>query len=435
MNRALVTRAATTLGVISLAVACSSASSTFVMDQPDATAGDGGGDSGGGSLADHNDSGPPHFGGSDASDAPPPIVSHVTGKVVAPEGTIPIPGAVVYLTSDKPDDLQNGLYCDHCVQLKQYTPYAITAPDGTFKIGVTQAGQQYVVTQKGPFRRIRRFNAPSSGSSVIPLEYTTLPGKTNVAEGDKTPNIAVIQGDYDPVEQALMKLGLEQAPGNFDILTGSSVVSSWAELSKYNFLFVPCQSDVMWIMSNPTIQDNVRQFVEKGGLIYNSDWANDFTIQTFPKPMQLVGEDLGMYCSACGNEYDIPKATILDKDLAEWAKNPDALGTDTPPIQGDWSRVAKLSTYATTDENGKPIMATPTGWVQGPEEKRDGVANTVSFPWGCGKAFFTTYHTDNSGFADAGPGLTAQEKLLMILVLHASVCLGSGDGSGVTIIK
>src|SRR4051794_19337285 len=61
-----------------------------------------------------------------------PKNGRLTGKVFAPEGTIPISGALVYVSASKPDPIPAGVFCDKCVQLESSTPYATTDPDGSF---------------------------------------------------------------------------------------------------------------------------------------------------------------------------------------------------------------------------------------------------------------------------------------------------------------
>ena len=78
-------------------------------------------------------------GGQDLGPRPPG--SHLTGKVVAPEGTLPISGALVYITSVPPAPIPDGVYCDKCVRLTEGTPYTTTRPDGTFDVFSVYSGE------------------------------------------------------------------------------------------------------------------------------------------------------------------------------------------------------------------------------------------------------------------------------------------------------
>src|SRR5512135_272328 len=75
------------------------------------------------------------FGTNDGEAGAPPVVAHLTGKVLAPEGTIPISGALVYLANAQPAPIPNGVYCDKCVELSPDTAYTYSNADGTFDLG------------------------------------------------------------------------------------------------------------------------------------------------------------------------------------------------------------------------------------------------------------------------------------------------------------
>src|SRR5262245_8772283 len=83
-----------------------------------------------------------------------PAPAHLKGKVVAPEGTIPSSGALVYVSPSPPPPIPDGVYCDQCVHLDSGVAYTTTKPDGTFDLG-TGVGDGYLVVQKGAFRRVR----------------------------------------------------------------------------------------------------------------------------------------------------------------------------------------------------------------------------------------------------------------------------------------
>src|SRR5262245_33193391 len=47
----------------------------------------------------------------------PNAIGYLQGKVVAPEGTVPIRGALLYLTKTMPEAIPDGVHCDTCVHL------------------------------------------------------------------------------------------------------------------------------------------------------------------------------------------------------------------------------------------------------------------------------------------------------------------------------
>src|SRR3954467_8405 len=93
-------------------VACGSSKHGF--DDPNgpgngsSNGGTSGGDGGGGAFDTSKE----------ASASPrPPVVGWLHGKVVAPEGTIPVSNALIYLTDTLPDAIPIVAYCDTCVHL------------------------------------------------------------------------------------------------------------------------------------------------------------------------------------------------------------------------------------------------------------------------------------------------------------------------------
>ena len=92
-----------------------------------------------------------------------PVVGWLTGKVVAPEGTVPVSDAMVYLTTREPDLIPPAVYCDSCVKLAANEPYAYSKADGTFELAAYATGKQFLVVQKGQFRRVREVEVVAHG--------------------------------------------------------------------------------------------------------------------------------------------------------------------------------------------------------------------------------------------------------------------------------
>ena len=69
----------------------------------------------------------------------------------APNGTVP----VAYLTKDKPPSMPTSVYCDERVQLGPENSQALTDARRGFDLPTLTTGKQYLVLQKGGFRRVR----------------------------------------------------------------------------------------------------------------------------------------------------------------------------------------------------------------------------------------------------------------------------------------
>ncbi|MEO7113638.1 MAG: hypothetical protein ABI183_24580, partial [Polyangiaceae bacterium] len=143
----------------------------------------------------------------------PAKVGDLAGKVFAPEGTIPISGALIYLTTGSPAPIPDGTYCDKCTTIDANTPFTYSNTDGSFDLPAYVTGAQQLVVQKGAFRRIRSVTV-SSGSQTVDPAMTTLPGKTDASLGDNIPKMAVVAGAWDHIEVTLEKLGLGKLTGS-----------------------------------------------------------------------------------------------------------------------------------------------------------------------------------------------------------------------------
>ena len=79
-----------------------------------------------------------------------------------------------------------------------------------------------------------------------------------------------------------------------------------------------------------------------------------------------------------------------------------------------------MQPYTAPDENGNSADFTPTVWVSADVPNEGHQPATVSYQYGCGRAMFSTYHTESG----AGTGLLAQERALLYIILEVAVCIG-----------
>ena len=372
----------------------------------------------------------------------PAAVAHLKGQVFAPEGTIPISGALVYLTSTMPEPIPNGVYCDRCVKIAKGVSYTYSGPGGEFDLSAYAVGSYQLVVQKGAFRRVRPFQVVA-GSSVVPRELSTLPGKSDKSHGDDIPKMAVMVGAWDAIENSLAKLGLgnvngkgqlDRSSASFDLFENAfppnpkakdpqKLLNDPAILSQYQIVFLPCSgSDGVTCNDNqpgaPGVQKNLQDFVAAGGKLYATDYSYEYVRQPWPAYVDWQDEQssLGSACQATA--YDAP-ATIEDKGLGDWLG---AIGISKVVLKQNWTTVEKVSSVATTDLDGKPVNVTPKVWVTG-ETPSGPRPSTLSFERGCGRVLYSTYHTEGTG----GAQLLPQEKALLYVLLEVSVCVGPDD--------
>lgn len=370
----------------------------------------------------------------------------LSGKVVAPEGTIPIAGALVYLTNAPPAAIPDGVYCDKCVRLQDGTPHTLTQVNGQFQFEAWPGTYQLVV-QKGAFRRVRSFTV-KEGDQTVPLALTTLPAITDKANGDDIPKIAVVLGGWDPIEVVLAKMGLKatlsvslgkvqvlakDAPA-FDIYglhhplesspfpNANALLSDPKQMSKYHIVFLPCSGSpstgdpgsgpACSGVYNPAAKATLQSFVQAGGRVYASDWYYEYVRQVFPKYITWAGEtsQQGSACQSGGGTQSVTKA---DTGLVDWLA---AQSHSLPTVKDAWTQIASVQPQMGPDADGKIVSITPRVWVEA-----GGAPVSASLQHGCGRVFYTTYHTQPT--AAAGDPLESQALALLYLILEVGVCI------------
>lgn len=357
--------------------------------------------------------GDPAFAESSATSADGSAI--LRGTVHAPQPRITISGALVYLTDTSPDAIAPTTFCDRCVRLVDGTPFTLSDAKGDFSLPVSKLGKQYLVVQKGGFRRVRQIDV-KDGEQSIAAAITTLPAKADKAKGDDVPRMAIVKGSSDPIEQSLAKLGVAAEALT---MTSAAILRDAAQLKRFHIVFLPCGDDAT-VSKEPIVQKNLRDFVVAGGRVYATDWHYDFVHQVWPGYVQFKGQST-MPCSGCSDRiYDAP-ATVGDDGLDKWLA---ANGAANVRLEANYVTVSSVRPVQSTDASGASFTVTPKVWVTA--QTPDGVRPaTVSFEQACGRVLFSTYHTQPS----AGPGLKAQELALLYVLLEVSVCNESPTGT------
>ncbi len=399
-----------------------------------------GGEDGGGAFGD---------GSGDEVEVPrPPVIGWLHGKVFAPEGTVPVSEAMVYLTTREPDAIPPKVYCDTCVRLTPLEPYAYTKSDGSFELAAYAAGPQKLVVQKGQFRRIRDV-VVTAGDQNIPGDLTRLPGKTDTAHGDTIPRIAMAVGGYDHIDASLKKLGIEEfwrygdvpfpipglpAPGGIATNKSSeALLGNVSELVGYHIALLPCAAlgasrsdDDGWSCDGPTAteKDALSRYANAGGKVYVTDFAYEAVRQTWPgfitfldaddQPLDDFASGVGTGCRSGGEDT---QGTPQDKGLAAWLG---AIGSPHPGLKASWSRMSKVNPQPGYDPDGNAVTIKPKVWMTSSINGQE-LPATVSFEQRCGRVLFSTYHCEG----DDATALLPQEKALLYILLEVSVCVGT----------
>lgn len=361
----------------------------------------------------------------------PKGIGSLVGTVLAPEGTVPISNALVYLTAAPPPVQAPGVFCDKCVELPAGTPYTYSKADGTFELQVYATGAQYIVTQKGHFRRVRPITT-ATGKVAVPGAITTLPGAPDPTKGDEIPRIGVTYGGFDKIELSLKKLGITSFdrygkdpfndPKGLPPSVGQpmDLLNAPEKLAQYHIVLLPCALGGLSCGAPTSGQkDNLRNFVSAGGKLYVTDYSYEYVNQTWPGFITWKdknGNDMtsnSAWGAACQDGAYTKTGTANDPGLSSWLG---AIGESNFELKDSWTIISKVNAQPGKDADGKPVTITPKVWMTsngtGP--------STVSFDNQCGRVLFSTYHAEG-GEADA---LLAQEKALLFILLEVGVCIG-----------
>ncbi len=365
------------------------------------------------------------------TDGPP---GDLTGEVRSASG-FPISGALVYVTNGDGEQIPDEAYCYTCDDMTD-KKWTLSQADGSWSIANVPEGQRNLVTRKGFFQRQRSIEVVAGQENQIPVEKTTLPGENSSDNLDQIPNYAVLLNTYDKPEDMLAKMGLADLDTSGHMQPGteqfhmyndaeslssavgseSDLFASQASLNHYHMIFFPCASTSHNV---PMIQE----YVSGGGKIYSSCWASSWVEDPYPDVVAFAGidsehpGDIGPWDSH-GN--------IEDQEMRDWlAEVAPAENLDNYPFFGGWILINSLSsssynTHGVLDDGsiGGPVI--PTTWVTDVETNA-GHPLTLTFPYDCGKIFFSTYQVVES---TPSPEIRAQEWVLIYLFYEVGVCEG-----------
>ncbi len=139
----------------------------------------------------------------------------ISGRILAPNGMLPLGGVTVYVPSATVDPLPNGASCFRCESAFNGVPIAkaVTAADGRFEIIDAPVGERVpLVVQTGKWRRSLELQVADCQESVVDEAASRLPRRQS--EGN-LPAIALVSGGEDTLECLLRKLGVDDREFTF----------------------------------------------------------------------------------------------------------------------------------------------------------------------------------------------------------------------------
>ncbi len=405
-------------------------------------------------------------------DAPPPPGARLHGIVWGPhpddqDPLFPVSGALVMALEEAPEEIPDGVYCEECLDLPASVPNTLSNPDGSFTLSVPPAGGHYfIVVQKGQFRRVREYDAPSGeGDFDLPEEMTTLPHAKDRANGDTIPNIAIFYGDYDQIEDIFAKVGIgedddaygydydqEDSPimlyDNGDQehhgLPKNWILSDLDTMRAFHVIFFNCSYNAIFsFMGDEEIQERLRTYVSEGGKLYVSDYAMPVVEKIWPEfcwfmdPLHGGCNEADTSPPSCnhGPPFDAP-SNAADGDLNDWLEAMGELDDGFETLE-NWDTIGELfeGDMGMDPETEEMVRDFPYVWVEGtwnydeedvpdPDEWDYETLHpfTVTWQYGCGRVLYTTYHTVGATGGGRHPGLYEQELTLFYLIMEIGVC-------------
>jgi hypothetical protein len=396
----------------------------------------------------------------------------LTGRVFAPNGTLPLHNATVYVPASDPGPMPVGLQCDRCGDLAGGS-IAQTATDeyGRFALRDVPAGIDVpLVVQIGKWRRQLIVPAVAAcQDTAIPVEDTRLP--RDRSEGD-IPRIAITTGEADALECLVRKLGISDAEIGTDasdarvhLYAGNGAASFapafpnqgtfsdartlWDRreaLDRYDLVVLSCEGAQRPHTKSQTAMQALHDYADAGGRVFMSHWHNIWLGGEQGKPSHGLRDWQSVVefdFAAAQNELTQlaivdtrgPRGLAFDSWLrAQGALDGDELKVSEPrytakqlktPVQAQqWLYVDPARSIPRGKRSVQNLLFTTP--LSAPHDRR------------CGKVVFSDMHVSQDsashpsvpfpGTGTAGNGcstadLTAQEKALAFMLFDIAQCL------------
>lgn len=406
----------------------------------------------------------------------------ISGKVFAPNGTLPLYGVTVYVPNAAVPPFTSGAQCSRCSDDLPGQPVvsAVSKEDGSVSVPDVPAGDNIpVVVSIGKWRRqivIPRVeqctdNAIASADLTLPKSMTDkTPNTTSV----DIPQIAISTGSADSLECLIRKLGIadseigtgggaqrihlyydKDSPGKgTEKFAGGPVLEdsetmlwdSASHLTPYDIVILSCEGGQYPQTKPQTAMDALKAYADLGGRVFLSHWHNIWVSGAYDpvrpqKPAVWTGVvtdvsvDWGDDGTLENNTVDLIDETSNPKgnSFATWMQNTTGNIRGEIPIKDGTGKSTLVGNLDTTKaERWTSIKGQPnstqnfqfTTPLEQPAEAR------------CGKVVFSDMHVsagplkDNDKVRDfpnnCNPGeLLPQEKALAFMFFDISSCVGA----------
>lgn len=382
------------------------------------------------------------------------VTVDIRGTVLLPDGQTRVNGATVYIADDamlRTFQLSENLGCAKPSQ--SYSEVSCTDDLGTFVLANLEPDYYQIQIERGAFKTTFQVDATASQGEFdlgsIVLEQP---------DGSAAATMALVTGDFDYMENVLAKSGLGELDSSgrlilgseqFDIFDGNGELAGdyprFAALFEnnpntgtvtiydYDIVFINCGviedsiDDIGVAPDDERVTTILRDYVQKGGRLYATDWSYDYIEQAFPEFLDFYGDGSQASQPEQLNAAEVGEpgiilenAPILDNDLKTFLAN--SVCSDHP----DGSCLSI--------NGGLYIEGFSPGWaiLEGAHKNASGVRLytqgevstdygetfvkplTASFAFGAGYVFYSSYHAEDRH----SEGLLPQERVLQYLIFE-----------------
>jgi hypothetical protein len=394
----------------------------------------------------------------------------LTGKVYAPNGTLPLYNAIVYVPSTTPTPFTEGVTCDRCNGNISGNPIVQTLTDatGSFTLNnVPVGGNVPLVVQLGKWRRtVMLPSVAGCVSTPLTADSTRLPA--NHGEGD-IPRMAIVTGNADPFECLLLKMGINASeiqnphgttgaridfyrghnnPGTIiDNSTpdGEQLYNDATVLAQFDVVMLPCEGDLY--NQGMTGVQNIGEYVNKGGRVFTTHWSYDwwsYPGSPFDQIANWQGDSIDQFKSTIQAPLNVnfPKG----KDFAAWLIAAGVTKSQMNHLAINEGRHNLTKIDATLAQDWINYNFRP-GSTKGPAVMHltfntplNAAPDDMGNKQYCGRAVYSDFHVTAGALKDGvptnGPNgafpdeclmdpLTDQEKALIFMLFDLSSCVQS----------
>lgn len=289
----------------------------------------------------------------------------ISGKVFAPNGTLPLYDVTVYVPNEPVPAFPSGAQCSRCSDDLPGKPVvqSLTREDGSFSVSDVPAGDNIpVVVTIGKWRRqivvphIEQCtdNPIAAADLSLPKSMTDMSPLTTSVD---IPKIAISTGSADSLECLIRKLGIADseigtgggaqrihlysdngAKAGNDIGTGTTRFAGGASftdstqlwdsvnhLNPYDIVILSCEGGQYPVTKPQSALDALKAYADLGGRVFLSHWHNIWVAGSavydshFPQKPAVWSDLVTGWHSGLNGQDELPAGTI---DLIDESSNP-----------------------------------------------------------------------------------------------------------------